>query len=67
MGWSKLGLPVVRSWPEKHDGPQEVLGTEKPEGLSDGVNILFGDGQVEFVTMARAMQMINEARGRGLK
>jgi prepilin-type processing-associated H-X9-DG protein len=40
----------------------EVLAYEKPEGLMDGINILFGDGHVEFVPMATAMETIRLGR-----
>jgi prepilin-type processing-associated H-X9-DG protein len=39
-------------------GPEEVLAYEKPDGLSDGINILYGDGHVTFVPMSQAMQLI---------
>lgn len=41
-------------------GPNEVLAHERPDGLDDGINILYGDGHVEFVTMDRAMEQINK-------
>ena len=41
------------------------MAAEKPEGLSDGLNILFGDGHVEFVIMPRALQMIEAAKTGG--
>jgi prepilin-type processing-associated H-X9-DG protein len=42
-------------------GSDEVLAAEKPETLTDGVNILFGDGHVEFIEMSRAVEMIAKA------
>jgi prepilin-type processing-associated H-X9-DG protein len=36
----------------------EVLAYEKPEGLNDGINLLFGDGHVEFLPMGQAQQTI---------
>jgi prepilin-type processing-associated H-X9-DG protein len=41
---------------------EEVLAYEKPEGLTDGINILFGDGHVEFVPMAPAQAMVRLGR-----
>jgi prepilin-type processing-associated H-X9-DG protein len=46
-------------------GPSEVLAYEKPDGLNDGINILFGDGHVEFVTMPMAQEMIRTGRKPG--
>jgi prepilin-type processing-associated H-X9-DG protein len=43
----------------------EVLAYEKPEGLNDGINILFGDGHVEFVPMPAAQEMIRTGRKPG--
>ena len=40
----------------------EVLAYEKPEGLSDGINILFGDGHVEFLPMPQAQAAIKAGR-----
>lgn len=41
-------------------GPEEVMAYENPDGLDDGINILFGDGHVEFVQMEDAMRMIGK-------
>ena len=41
---------------------EEIIAYEKPEGLKDGINILYGDGHVEFQTMARARQQIENAK-----
>lgn len=42
-------------------GPDEILVYEKPgHHGSDGINILFGDGHVDFVSMNRAAQMIEQ-------
>lgn len=38
-----------------------VLAHEKPDGLTDGLNILFNDGHVEFQAMPQAMQTIKQA------
>jgi prepilin-type processing-associated H-X9-DG protein len=46
-------------------GQNEVLAYEKPQGLNDGINILFGDGHVEFVPMAAAKEMIRTGRKPG--
>jgi prepilin-type processing-associated H-X9-DG protein len=46
-------------------GSNEVLAYEKPEGLTDGINILFGDGHVEFVAMPAAQEMIRTGRKPG--
>jgi prepilin-type processing-associated H-X9-DG protein len=35
-----------------------ILAYERPDGLEDGINILFGDGHIEFVRMEQAMEMI---------
>jgi prepilin-type processing-associated H-X9-DG protein len=43
----------------------EVLAYEKPEGLSDGINVLFGDGHVEFLPTAQATPTIREGRKAG--
>jgi prepilin-type processing-associated H-X9-DG protein len=40
----------------------EVLAYEKPEGLSDGINILFGDGHVEFLPMPLAQQALKAGK-----
>jgi prepilin-type processing-associated H-X9-DG protein len=40
---------------------EQVLGSEKPAGLQEGLNLLFGDGHVEFINMERAMQLIDQA------
>jgi prepilin-type processing-associated H-X9-DG protein len=49
----------------KNDTPAEtVVAFEKPDGLDDGINILFGDGHVEFVMMEHALPMIDEAKAR---
>ena len=43
--------------------PADVpIGWEKPQGLTDGINILFGDGHVDFVPMGKAMEMIQAAQ-----
>jgi prepilin-type processing-associated H-X9-DG protein len=46
-------------------GPDEVLAYEKPQGLSDGVNVLFGDGHVEFLPMEVATATIRDGRKGG--
>jgi prepilin-type processing-associated H-X9-DG protein len=38
-----------------------VLAYEKFEGLHDGINILFGDGHVEFETMVQAHRLVDAA------
>ena len=40
-----------------------VLAYEKPDRLSDGINVAFVDGRVHFVPMPQAMQMIKAGRG----
>ena len=40
----------------------ELLAYEKPEGLTDGINILYGDGHVEFQPMAAAQKQIKSGR-----
>lgn len=39
-----------------------IIAYENPEGLEDGINILFGDGHVEFILMEQALQMIEEQK-----
>jgi prepilin-type processing-associated H-X9-DG protein len=41
---------------------ESILAYEKPDGLDDGINILFGDGHVEFVHMGHALEMIEAAK-----
>ena len=43
-----------------------VLAYEKPEGLSDGINLLFADGHVEFMVLNDAQQAIDASK-KGLK
>ena len=40
----------------------QILAYENPQGLKDGINILYGDGHVEFQIMAIARQQIENAR-----
>jgi prepilin-type processing-associated H-X9-DG protein len=40
----------------------EILAYEKPQGLTDGINILFCDGHVEFVLMEQAKEAIRRGR-----
>ena len=40
----------------------EIVAYEKPDGLSDGINILFADGHVEFVQMEMAKQSIQQGK-----
>lgn len=42
--------------------PETVLAHEKLEDNTDGVNLLFGDGHVEFMVMPEAQRMIEKAR-----
>jgi prepilin-type processing-associated H-X9-DG protein len=44
-------------------GADAVLAHEKLEDNTEGVNILFGDGHVEWYTMPQAQQLIEKARG----
>lgn len=48
-------------------GPEQVIASEKPEGASDGLNMLFCDGHVEFVApLSEAENRIRQAEsGRG--
>lgn len=48
-------------------GPEQVIASEKPEGASDGLNMLFGDGHVEFIApLSEAENRIRQAEsGRG--
>jgi prepilin-type processing-associated H-X9-DG protein len=43
-------------------GADHVLAYEKLEGATDGINILYGDGHVEFVQIDAARQQIDNAR-----
>ncbi len=45
-------------------GPDEVLAYENPEGAENGINILFGDGHVEFQQMEQALQTIADIKPR---
>jgi prepilin-type processing-associated H-X9-DG protein len=40
-----------------------VLAYEKPDGLQDGINVVFVDGRVYFVKMDHAMKLIKAGRG----
>lgn len=42
-------------------GPNRVLAYERPEGLDDGINILFGDTRVEWVPFPRVPQVFKDA------
>jgi prepilin-type processing-associated H-X9-DG protein len=44
----------------------DVLAYEKPEGLRDGINLLYGDGHVEFQTMTNAKLQIAKSGGNNL-
>jgi prepilin-type processing-associated H-X9-DG protein len=41
-------------------GAGDVVAYEKPEGLEDGINILFGDGHVDFIPFPYALDLINQ-------
>jgi prepilin-type processing-associated H-X9-DG protein len=41
-------------------GADQIIVYEKPENHGQGMNILFGDGHVEFVKIANAVQLIND-------
>lgn len=41
---------------------EDILAYENPEGLEDGINILYGDGHVEFLAMPDAMREIEKAK-----
>lgn len=43
-------------------GAETVIAYENPEGLDDGINLLFGDGHVEFYMMPAAMQLIEQSK-----
>jgi prepilin-type processing-associated H-X9-DG protein len=40
-----------------------VLAYENPKGLDDGINVLFGDGHVEFLIMQYALDLIEDQTG----
>lgn len=42
--------------------PDTVIAYEKPDGLSDGINFLYGDFHVEFVRMAEAQELIEKSK-----
>jgi prepilin-type processing-associated H-X9-DG protein len=45
------------------NGSKLVLAHEKPEGLEEGIHILFVDGHVEYVCpIEQAMQLIEETK-----
>jgi prepilin-type processing-associated H-X9-DG protein len=43
-------------------GPDSILAYEKMDGAGEGINILFGDGHVEFKLMFEAEQLIEKAK-----
>jgi prepilin-type processing-associated H-X9-DG protein len=44
-------------------GPDEPVAYEKPEiGQGQGINILFGDGHVEFLMMPAAEQILQNVK-----
>jgi prepilin-type processing-associated H-X9-DG protein len=44
--------------------PETVIAHEKPDGLEDGLNLLYGDGHVEFQNMDAAIEQIQKAQAR---
>ncbi len=46
-------------------GAEVPIAHEKPQGLADGLNILYGDGHVEFLMMPQATQVLEKARQGG--
>jgi hypothetical protein len=42
--------------------PDTIIAYEKPDGLSDGLNFLYGDFHVEFYRMPEAMEMIEKSK-----
>jgi predicted Zn finger-like uncharacterized protein len=44
------------------EGADTVLAYEKPDGLQDGIEVLYADGHVEFITMAKAQTMISAVK-----
>jgi prepilin-type processing-associated H-X9-DG protein len=44
---------------------EEVLAYEKPERVTDGINVLYADGHVDWVSMPQAMQMIEKVKQGG--
>jgi prepilin-type processing-associated H-X9-DG protein len=69
-----LAGPQMAAWVEEHSDyvwlgkgkkntatADTVIAYEKFDGLTDGINILYGDGHVEFQMMAAAHQQIDNA------
>jgi prepilin-type processing-associated H-X9-DG protein len=49
-------------------GPDTIIGYEKPDGLEEGINILYADGHVEWHPMEQARDLIEkQQQGRGQK
>lgn len=42
------------------EGPDTILCYEKPEGMTDGINVGFADGHVEWLTLEEARARINK-------
>jgi type II secretory pathway pseudopilin PulG len=59
------GYVYVASGKSIRDRADVVVAHERPDGLSDGLGIVFLDGHVEFQNMPQAMQTIEAARGAG--
>jgi prepilin-type processing-associated H-X9-DG protein len=44
-------------------GPDAILAYEKLDEVTEGANMLFGDGHVEWMPMPEAQRLIEKARG----
>jgi prepilin-type processing-associated H-X9-DG protein len=53
--WNGAGMKASKA------GPDDPIAWEKPQGMKNGINILYGDGHVQFEFMPTAMEIIQKA------